>query len=273
MIVGTKKLVTVLVSIVCLSGAGQAFAWTKTVNFENGTNGAIANGTSGFDYSGTKTTFSSDKAASGTKSAKMAWTKGDSGWNLEHGEINFPAHVTNGGEVWIRGYYYFASPWRFLSNTGAYSGIKIMRVATDVGGWHSIFSVYNPNISASNEMEQIQTDTHVPFIIGAWQSLEIYLKLSPTNGIFRIWQNGNLVFEDLNHKTITTSNGYVSMASVMSVWNNNVGQSQTEYVDDFVVTTDRPSKVDSKGNPMIGPINGTTPITLLPPAGLRVTAS
>ncbi|ABQ26511.1 heparin lyase I family protein [Geotalea uraniireducens] len=273
MIAGTRKMVTVLVSIACLSVAGQAFAWTKTVNFDNGTNGALANGAVGFDYAGSKTTISGDMAVSGAKSAKMVWAKGDPGWNLQHGEINFPAPVKNGGEVWIRGYYYFANPWSFLSNNGDYSGIKIMRLATDVGGWHSIFSVFSPNISASNEMEQVQIDTSAPFIIGAWQSLEMYLKLSPTQGIFRIWQNGKLVFEDLNHKTITSSNGYVSMASVMSVWNNNVGQSQTQYVDEFVITTDRPAQVDSKGNPMIGPINGTSPATLPPPTGLRVTAT
>ena len=254
--------------IVTLLSAGQAFAWTKTVDFENGVNGAVANGSSGFDYAGTKTTYSTDRAMRGTKSGKMTWAKADGGWNLQHGEINFPAPVRNGGEVWIRGYYYFASPWSFLSNNGDYSGIKIMRLATDVGGWHSIFSVWSPNISASNEMSQVQIDTGAPFIIGGWQSLEMYVKLSPTNGIFRIWQNGKLVFEDLNNKTITSTNGYIGMASVMSVWNNNVGQSQTQYVDDFIITTDRPSQVDSRGNPMIGPIGTTT--TLAAPTGLKI---
>ncbi|BCS54953.1 heparin lyase I family protein [Geobacter sp. SVR] len=269
----SKKLIITfqIASMLGICAANQAFAWTKTVNFDNGTVGAVANGSGNFDYAGTKTTISTDQAANGTKSAKLSWNKGDSGWNTAHGEIQFPSPVKNGGEVWIRGYYYFAQPWSFVSNVGDYSCVKIMRLATDVGGWHSIFSVYSPNISASNEMEQVQVDTGVPFIIGAWQSLEIYLKLSPTNGIFRIWQNGKLVFEDLNHKTITSTNGYVSMASVMSVWNNNVGQSQTQYVDDFVITTDRPSQVDSKGNPMIGP-NTATKAPLQAPTGLRVIA-
>ena len=272
-----RKITTIvqILSIICLASAGQVFAWTKTVNFDSGTAGSLANGSSGFDYAGTKTIIATDNSISGGKSAKMTWTKGDPGWNLQHGEIQFPAQVKNGGEVWIRGYYYFANPWSFLSNNGDYSGIKIMRLATDVGGWHSIFSVYSPNISASNEMEQVQIDTGSPFKIGSWQSLEMYIKLSPTNGIFRIWQDGKLVFEDLNHKTISSSNGYISFASVMSVWNNNVGQTQTQYVDDFIITTDKPSQVDSKGNSMIGP-NGTPvpgPIALSAPSGLRVTAN
>lgn len=272
MIAGTKRLLALFASIACLGVTGQAFAWTKIVNFENGANGAVANGTSGFDYAGTKTIYSTEKAFSGSKSAKMSWAKGDGGWNLQHGEIQYPSPVKNGGEVWVRGYYYFASPWSFLSNNGDYSGIKIMRIATDVGGWHSIFSVWSPNISASNEMAQVQIDTGAPFTIGAWQSLEMYLKLSPTNGIFRIWQNGKLVFEDMNHKTITSSNGSVGMTSVMSVWNNNVGQTQAQYVDDFIITTDRPSQVDTHGNPMIGPASGTAPATLPAPTGLKVIA-
>ncbi len=276
----TNKKITffTILLLILVFASGQAFAWTKTVTFENGTNGAIANSTSGFDYAGSQTTFSTDRAANGSKSAKMVWTKGSEGWGVTHGEMNYPAPVTNGQEVWVRGYYYFAQPWSWISNTGEASGIKIMRVATDAGGWHSIFSVWSPNVTASNEMAAVQVDTGYPFLTGAWQCLEIYLKLSPTNGIMRIWQNGVLVFEDLNHKTISSSGGYVWMSSVMSVWNNGVGQNQTQYVDEFVMTTDRPSQYDSKGNAMIGLINGSTTTTptvtpLSAPTGLKILAS
>jgi len=239
------------------------------VTFEGGSSGTVAKGTNGFSYAGTATTYSSTAAAGGSTSAQMKWTAGTSGWGTAHGEINLPAAVRDGGEIWIRGYYHFANPWSWASANGAYSGIKVMRLSTSAGGWLSIFTDSRGAIGLSNEPAEYQTFTGT-LNVGTWQCLEMYVRLSASVSVFRIWVNGILIHEDKAHRTLAASDRYSELVSVMSVWNNNVAQNQTQYIDEFVITTDRPSQVDAKGNPMIGPIGGPLP---LPAAPTNLTAA
>ena len=269
-----------IMSLALIFASGQAFAWTKSANFESGSTGSLANGTSGFDYAGSVTTFSSDKSANGSKSAKMVWPKGSEGWTIDHGELNNPQTVTNGQEIWARGYYYFASPWSWSNATGAAGFIKILRIhiANASGGnagYLSIIANATGQIIASNEPADYGPVTGTKLDTDAWQCLEIYAKLSTTNPVFRIWKNGVLIFEDTVHRTLTSISDYANYNYIMTTWNGGAPQNQTEYVDEFVVTTDRPSQVDIKGNPMIGMVNGTTPpiIVLQPPTGLKITAN
>lgn len=262
-----------VVSIITVMATGHAFAWTKTASFENGSTGALANTSSGFDYAGTATTFSADRAASGSKTGKMAWTAGNAGWNLTHGELYYSSNVPEGGEIWARGYYFFKSPWSWGNGH-----IKALRIALNAGGQQSII-IDGGTIIASNEIADIGPWTTTSVDIDKWNCLEIYVKLSSTRGILRIWKNGVLVFEDTTRPTCKAG-GSANFSYIMGTWNNNCPQSQTQYVDEFVITSDRPSQVDSKGNPMIGPIGGATtpPPTPTPtapasPSGLKVTAN
>lgn len=264
------KVFTIL-SVISLFVSGQAFAWTKSANFESGSAGATAQGASGFDYAATRTLFSSDRANSGSKSVKMTWVAGDEGYSADTGQfLNFS--VPNGGEIWARGYFYFAAPWTWQSLGGGYKAIKVFRLGTDAGGFDSIMLDTNNALLLSNEPGNVQTILNAGLDVGRWQCLEIYVKLSPTAGIIRIWKDGVLVGEDTAHKTIAGSGNYINCAYIMSQWNQGPAQNQTQYLDDFVITTDRPSQVDSKGNPMIGPINGTvaSTVSLSAPTGLRV---
>ncbi len=274
-----RRIFTVLI-ILLITGffvcqSNQLFALTTSRDFEGGAVGSLAKGASGFDYAGTLTTFSSDRAMSGTGSAKMAWQKGNEGFAADHGNISMP-NVTNGGEFWARGYFYFASPWSWISNTGTYSVIKVLRGVSDSGGMPSIFSDSNGSIVLSNEPASRQFITKSSLDIGKWVCLEMYVKVSSSSsGIIRIWKDGVMVAEDIGYKTIALSNNYINSIQVMSNWNNAPSQNQTQYIDEFVVTTDTPSNVDSLGNPMIGPINwaassppppsSTTPSDTTPP--------
>jgi len=255
--------------------SGQAFAWTINSNFESGTVGSLAQGTSGFDYAASRTTFASGVANSGSKSAKMAWQAGDEGFSSCTGQFNFPSAVTNGGEVWARGYFYFASPWTWSSAGGGYKIIKIFRLLSNSGGMDSIFADSDGAVVLSNEPAQVQTVLNAPMDIGKWQCLEIYVKASSSSGIIRIWKNGVLVGESVGPYTLASSSNVLNGVYVMSQWNSGPSQSQTQYLDDFVITTDKPSNVDAKGNAMIGPIGwtgggsgGTASLTA--PANLKV---
>ena len=274
-IAGNSKTFGVLPILLAFSlfVSGQAFAWTISSNFESGTVGALAQGTSGFDYAASRTTFASGVANSGSKSAKMAWQAGDEGFSSCTGQFNFPSAVTNGGQVWARGYFYFASPWSWQSRTGTYSMIKVFRILSNSGGMDSILSDSDGAVVLGNEPAQVQTVLNASMDVNKWQCLEIYIKASATSGIFRIWKNGILVGESIGPITLASSSNYFNGIYVMSQWNNAPAQNQTEYLDDFVVTTDKPSNVDAKGNPMIGPIGwtgGGTTASLTAPTNLKV---
>lgn len=219
-----------------------AYAWTRTVTFESGTVGQVATGKSGMDYAGTRTTYSKDTAAVGSKSARMDWVAGDVGWNTCHGEILTDA-VASGGEIWFRGYVYAKSPWKWGDLV-----VKMMRISTNSGMLSIFWGWGNGEVILSNERADVQTNTGVMLEKDKWICLEMYIKFG-NPGIFRIWKNGVLAIQDTSHKT----GEYTGRILIMSQWNGNAPQNQTEYVDDFIVTTDRPSRQDSHGNYMIGP--------------------
>lgn len=272
---GKRKTFTMLhiLLVTIMLSSGQAFAWSIGATFESGGVGSLAQGTSGFDYAASRTTFSSDFANSGTKSAKMAWAAGDEGFSSDTGQFNFPSAVTNGNEVWARGYFYFASPWTWSSAGGGYKIIKVFRLLSDSGGMDSIFADSDGAIVLSNEPAQVQTVLNASMDIGKWQCLEIYVKASSTSGIIRIWKNGVLIGESVGPYTLASSGNILNGVYVMSQWNSGPAQNQNQYLDDFVITTDKPSNVDAKGNPMIGPIGwtgGGSTASLTAPSNLKV---
>lgn len=271
---GTIKIFTILF-VIGLFVSGQAFAWTtRPMSFEGSSVGALAQGGNGFDGAGSSTLYSNVRANGGSMSAVMNWVKGNEGWLTTMGHIDFPASVGNGGEVWIRGYFYFGPTWSWASNSGTYSNIKILRAISDAGGMNSIISDSNGAILLSDESAGIMPMGSQGLDIGRWQCLELYVKASSTSsGTARIWKDGVLVAEFTGYNTLAGSGNVLTGVQLMGVWNNGVGNNQTQYLDNFLVTTDTPSQRDSHGNPMIGPINGTSNATLPNPTGLRVTAS
>lgn len=236
----------------------QAIAWTFSADFEKGTLGTKAKGLSGFSGAGTSTLFSYEKAANGKQSAKIVWPKGSEGWGVAHGEIIYPQRVTNEQEIWARGYYYFSSPWSFAAKP--VSKILRIHIANSLGnhvGYHSVLAGGDigtlGHILPSNEVSEARLDTGVLFDIDEWQCIEIYLKLSPNNPITRIWKNGILIYENIKRPTLKSTTDYADFSYILSYWNGGAPQNQIMYVDDFIITTTKPSKFDSKKNSMIGP--------------------
>jgi hypothetical protein len=256
--------------IISMFSTNKVCAWTINANFESGTNQTKAQGLSGFQNAGTATFFTSDNHAKGLKSAKILWTQGSDGWGVGHGAFFYPQHVTDGQEVWARGYYYFASPWSFKStpvskilrihianSSGTNVGYHSILAGGDVNAWDSILKKTSSTLGyivANNEVSPNQPNTGVMLDIDKWQCLEIYVKLSMISPITRIWKNGELIYEDTKYATISSSTDYADFSYIMTYWNGGAPQNQTEYVDEFIITTDKPSKIDSNGNPMIGPI-------------------
>lgn len=81
----------------------------------------------------------------------------------------------------------------------------------------------------------------------------MYVRLSTTQPLFRIWKNGTLVIEDATTPTLGSSSDQADFSYVFTYWNGGSPQDQTAFVDELVYTTSRPSQHDASGNPMIGP--------------------
>jgi len=273
----TSSVILKVMLITIVFTSGNAFAWTRSSNFDSGSAGQNAIGTSGFDYAGRATTYSSDFSVSGTKSAKMLWTQGSEGFAEDHGEYSITT-VPNGGNIWIRGYFYFPSGFDFTAAPVS----KFIRLKLSTGGYISLF--FNANVPSTPTVgklvESNDSSTHslqmdVPnsaISTGSWHCVEMHVRLSTTAPLFRAWLDGKLVLNDTSNKQVlsdTTS----SLIYIMTNWNGGVPKSQSQYMDDIVITTDTPSQVDSNGNPMIGPISGSQSATPTAPTGLRVTAS
>jgi hypothetical protein len=237
---------------------GPAFAWDITANFEQGILGQEAQGISGFDDAFSQTLYSNERVNTGAKSAKVSWLQGSDGWGQSGGLFNYPAELGEGDELWVRGYFYFQSPWSWTSSpvVKVLRGVRIKNSSGVHIGYLSVFSDTNGQITLSNEVGDYQQGTGVYFDRDRWQSIEMYVKLSAMTPIFRIWKDGVLIFEDTTHRTLNSSfpSDKADFAYVFTYWNGGVPQNQVSYVDDFVFTTTRPSKQDAQGNYMIGPI-------------------
>lgn len=262
--------------IMTLALSAQAFAWVINADFEAGQVGSRAQGTSGFTFAGTQTTFSSDRAFSGTKSAKIVWSPGSDGWGISHGEFSHPQALKNGEEIWIRGYYYFASPWSW---NGTFNKVLRLHVFNSGGaneGYHSIITNGSGDILASNEPADLLPDSGLNLDKDRWQCLEMYVKFSTSDPIVRMWKDGVLAYENRSNVVMRNSTDYIWRSLVMTHWNNGAPQSQTQYVDDFQVTNVKPTNVDIKGNPMIGLTNGTPTTNIVAPnapSGLTIITS
>ncbi len=263
MIPGSNKAFVVMQLIFIIVVASETiFAWNTTATFEGGKIGTKAEGATGFNGCDNATLYSNDRSAAGSNSAKMQWT---SSTNIQ-GYFPYPQPVSNGQEIWARGYYYFKSPWSWGHASGNSGFIKILRIhiANSAGtnvGYHSIIAYESGQIIASNEPAGTGPILNAKFDIDTWQCLEIYVKLSTSSPVFRMWKNGILIHEDKSHITLLSGSDRADFTYVMSSWNGGAPQAQTEYVDEFVITTDRPSQVDSYGNPMIGPVG--SPVQVL----------
>lgn len=267
-----RILFVVLLSSVIFLNTPRVFGWTITADFELGTIGQKAQGPSGFGQAFSEVFFSNQQVRTGAESASTGFIQGSTGFGESGGIFNFPnPKPTEGSELWVRGYFYFSSPWSWTCNPV----VKVLRAAKveTSGGAHlgyiSVFSDTNGHITISNEIANLQNFTNVYFDTNAWQSIEMYIKFSatPSNAIVRIWKNGVLVIQQLNAITLISSTDISNSTYIFTYWNGGAPQNQTAYNDDFVLTTDRPSNQDAQGNYMIGGSIGWPPPS--PPKNLR----
>ncbi len=269
----------------------HAFAWEITADFEGGTIGEKAESPNydAFGIAAGNSKYASSPAISGSQSASVFAKQGSTGFGVWGGGFDFPQDLKEGDTIWARLNVYYPSGWTFDCSPCT-QGVKFMRIHTKSSGGSN--EGYHSNlIKGGSTGGLITADSEVngsPFWInnnnGAglrnlgtpagrnqWITYEMQIKFhSKTNqGIYRIWQDGNLIFEDLKTATLRSSTSSADLIYIYSYWNNGAPKDQTSYIDDIVITNEIPGRTDSNGNSYIGvgpsiyisPPNPPSPIT------------
>lgn len=281
--------------------SSPSHAWTVKIDCEAGAVGSLAQGASNaFTWAPSKTVYSSEQVGTGSKSCKMGITKGVEGWGEWGATTDFPTKLGKGSELWVRVSVFFptdfdltASPW-----------LKFIRVHTatpsNSNQGYLDWYINPPNRTIWSDYAKAQVSdpftfyyegrpvprtfgtTNHKIALGKWETFEIYYKLDTVStdkggtGRVRVWKNNELLGDFTDQVTLADDNTVARSLFLFTYWNGNAPKTQSLYVDDVIITTDRPSNRDAKGNPFIGApvMSGSAPsqaeVLPKPPANLRV---
>lgn len=257
-----RLLIVILMIIPCV------YAWTITDDFEGNGIGLWTNHVS-LDY-----------ASSGTHSLRFNLPKGKEDIGIYDYSLGSDLH--EGDELWVRVKVYPPAGFDWT----AQPIVKVLRTAqakadgSTSGGYNSILATNPDNYGCDGTVKygymvtgQENQDSQNPppicqnrnlgdggafFTPGQWSCIELYIKVSATDGITRAWHNG-VLRNEYAYPTIP-SGGYLPKSStsdwmvhhLLGWWNGGTSKDQSIYFDDFQVTNEPPASVDNAGNHMIG---------------------
>jgi hypothetical protein len=224
--------------------------------------------------------ISADYASSGTHSLKFSLPKGKEDIGIYDYGLGSDLH--EGDELWVRVKVYPPTGFDWT----AQPIVKVLRTAqakpdgSSSGGYNSILATNPNNYGCEGTQKygymvtgQENQDSQNPppicqnrnlgdggafFTPGQWSCIELYIKVSATDGMTRAWHNG-VLRNEYAYPTIP-SGGYLPKSStsdwmvhhLLGWWNGGASKDQSIYFDDFQVTDEQPSSVDNAGNHMIG---------------------
>lgn len=261
---------TTILFLISILFSSHAFAWTITADFENGAlNTKAESPTEGFHNAAGHSRYISAPALSGHQAASVKATEGETGFGLWGGRFVFPEMLGEGDQVWYRANVYYPTGWDF-SCGGCTEGLKFLRIHTRKGlafgatnsneGNHTILikgntvgGLVSTNTEVNNAKFGFARGIGTPVQRDQWHTYELYIKFSSidTEGIYRVWQDGYLIYEKI-YPTLVSSTSISDQAFLYSYWNNGAPKTQISYADDIVITNEVPGRKDAHGNPYIG---------------------
>jgi len=262
----------------------DAAAWTRIVNFNNGTLGTTAQGSNGFDQCAGDTVYTRDQTHDGSNAVKMSISAGDTGWCTWGGLLDFPGNLKQGDQLWVSLYMYVPSSFVVTDSNGS---LKFLRIHTNGVGYYD-FQIIDDDTSMNYVYRSLKEGVAVWHYIGdrsklsslfprdRWFKLEINLSFDSTSvknggtGRTRVWIDDKPIYEGNDERTLAAASDIADQLFVFTWWNGGAPKSQSLYMDDIYMTSDTPPNVDSLGHPFIGPANGTTGSPPAAPTGISV---
>lgn len=281
----------------------QSHAWVVTHGFEDGENGTIAQNnksgnSDGFDAVAGGSLYSTKHVYKGKQSGSTKINTGDTGYGKWGGQFNLPTNLGVGDELWWKVAIYIPSDFQFDSGKGLGKGMRIKTTkanATGNGGYidnyfkgysaggcrmHGVANEASATVFTANNPASKENNCDPKFTnasgfnrlnVGApiprdkWVVFEQYVKFSanPNAGIYRMWQDGKLVFEDKKTWILVSPTAVAQYTLLFTYWNAGSPKNNTVWVDDVVLTNQQPDNTDSLGNPFLG-ISGASSFTSPP---------
>lgn len=198
-------------------------------------------------------------------SLKQAYTVGqvDAGWVIKVNNSGFPDHV------FYRYYHKFPSDYTVFPP-------KLSRIGYRQRGttWQNIFKVHTwlkndgevtldvlaKNSSQANSSGYLSV-RNSGFTLaaksGEWVAIEVEVQLNTpgrSDGLYRLWIDGNLLIEALNIDLRGNTNDKINEVTLDTYWNGGATGALNRYYDNFVISTAKIGLVDTVGNPSPPPI-------------------
>jgi hypothetical protein len=267
-----------------------ALAWRLDLNFNNGTVGKPADQAPGVFGSAGGVIYTTDKSYEGGKAVEMNVTGGDTAFGVWGGIISHPSPLKKGQEIWFRVRTFMPTGFNYDSY-GEGGHLKFLRIHTQsAGGDNEGYNDWYINPAGEPmshkfifEGEQMWYEMATSAFAPkheVWESYEFYVKLDDVpvskggQGRIRAWKNGKLLADITNRKTLVTATSVSDRTHIFTYWNGGAPKTQKMYVDDIVLTSDKPTNSQCDGAPpCVGTFetaNGSTPIgssgsTQMPP--------
>lgn len=234
--------------------------------FETYDDGASLSAGKPFGAAG-RTTASSQKTHQGRRSARMAIHQDDKGgFGRWGGILPIEPALPRGSEIWVRvfvlwpkDFEFSAAPWmKFIrlhnqtgnNQNGGYNDLYVDKADGPKSVLRTIKEVHNT----------WQTYDGPPLPREQWESYEVYLFIDNTSvddggeGRFRVWRDGELIFDRTDVPTISTADGIINSLYLFTYWNNEKPPNNHLFLDDLVIATSAspPPNTDDSGNRFIG---------------------
>lgn len=254
-------------SMLLIALSTPAFAWTISADFDSGELGTQADrGGDGFHGAGGNSMYTDEQAISG-HAARLTIEEGSTGYGSWGGEFIFPGKLVSGDTIWYQVHTYFPIGFDHYSYSGG-GRLKFLRIQTSssTGQNQGYVDLYIDKKDDPNpfkwiyEGESVWRNVGKPedlIVLGTWESYQMRVTFDDvaldSGGLAEayIWKNGQLLQHITDQKTLTTESDYSSRALLFTYWNGGSPKTQSMYVDNITLTTDRPSGLDAQGNYML----------------------
>lgn len=242
----------------------QAFAWTEMRDFNNGILGQKAQGADGFSSDAGDSIYANSQVSEGANSAKLSIDQGATAYGRWGGVIGFP-ELVKGNEIWVSLDIYVPSDFDTSTNTGVLKFLRLRQKNGD-GSHTGYLDMLIDNVQGAFRI--LKEGPNVPHLSfgtrpddslkrDRWVNVEMYAYLDEVSvadggkAFVRYYIDGKR-YDFTTIRTIDNSEVSVYGLYLFTYWNGGAPKNQSLYVDNIIITSDRPAVIDTLGDPVIG---------------------